>query len=248
MLRVSFNLFSKFCNKIFSIYIVVCCIIQRTTIYKAIAMTYALTTESIHAMADKLSSEGKYPTLALLRQELGSGSYTTISEAMKLWREEKAKSDIIPIPPIPHEVSNTIQTATQSIWQSAMTVAENKLQAEREALKKAQDDMAQRQKETIEMADHLDQEIAQLKQTLQEAVNAKQKFTDDNDRLKTELINIKKDLSVANTHITKLEKQTDGATAKMMQAIEERSNLKGQVEALEKSLKAITLSSEKSKK
>ena len=93
-----------------------------------------------------------------------------------------------------------------------------------------------------------EKEIAQLKQTLQEAVNAKQKFIDDNDRLKTELINIKKDLSVANTHITKLEKQTDGATAKMMQAIEERSNLKGQVEALEKSLKAITLSSEKSKK
>jgi len=203
-------------------------------------MTYALTTETIHAMADKLSSEGQYPTLALLRQQLGSGSYTTISEAMKLWREEKAKSDIIPIPPIPDEVNNTIQNATQSIWQSAMTVAKNKLQSEREALKKAQDEMTQRQKETIEMADQLDQEITRLKQTLQEAVNAKQKFTDDNDRLKTELINIKKDVSVANTHITKLEKQTDDATAKMMQAIEERSNLKGQVEALEKSLKAIT--------
>ena len=203
-------------------------------------MTYALTTESIQAMADKLSSEGKYPTLALLRQELGSGSYTTISEAMKLWREEKAKSDIIPIPPIPDEVNNTIQTATQSIWQSAMTVAENKLQAEREALKQAQDDMAQRQKETIEMADHLDQEIAQLKQTLQEAVNAKQKFTEDNDRLKTELINIKKDYSMANAQITKLEKQANDANAKMMDAIEKRSNLKGQVEVLEKSLKAIT--------
>lgn len=213
------------------------------TIYyniQGIPMTYALTTESIHAMADKLSSEGKYPTLALLRQELGSGSYTTISEAMKLWREEKAKSDIIPIPPIPDEVNNTIQTATQSIWQSAMTVAENKLQAEREALKQAQDDMAQRQKETIEMAGHLDQEIAQLKQTLQEEVNAKQKFTEDNDRLKTELINIKKDYSMANAQITKLEKQANDATAKMMDAIEKRSNLKGQVEALEKSLKAIT--------
>ena len=203
-------------------------------------MTYALTTESIHAMADKLSSEGKYPTLALLRQELGSGSYTTISEAMKLWREEKAKSDIIPIPPIPDEVNNTIQTATQSIWQSAMTVAENKLQAEREALKQAQGDMAQRQKETIEMADQLDQEIAQLKQKLQEAINTTQKFTEDNDRLKTELINIKKDYSMANAQITKLEKKANDANAKMMDAIEKKSNFKGQVEALEKSLKAIT--------
>ena len=213
------------------------------TIYyniQGIPMTYALTTESIHAMADKLSSEGKYPTLALLRQELGSGSYTTISEAMKLWREEKAKSDIIPIPPIPDEVNNTIQTATQSIWQSAMTVAENKLQAEREALKQAQGDMAQRQKETIEMADQLDQEIAQLKQKLQEAINTTQKFTEDNDRLKTELINIKKDYSMANAQITKLEKKANDANAKMMDAIEKRSNLKGQVEALEKSLKAIT--------
>lgn len=213
------------------------------TIYyniQGIPMTYALTTESIHAMADKLSSEGKYPTLALLRQELGSGSYTTISEAMKLWREEKAKSDIIPIPPIPDEVNNTIQTATQSIWQSAMTVAENKLQAEREALKQAQGDMAQRQKETIEMADQLDQEIAQLKQKLQEAINTTQKFTEDNDRLKTELINIKKDYSMANAQITKLEKKANDANAKMMDAIEKKSNFKGQVEALEKSLKAIT--------
>ena len=48
-----------------------------------------------------------------------------------------------------------------------------------------------------------------------------------------ELINIKKDYPKANAQITKLEKQANDATAKMMQAIEERSNLKGQVEALE---------------
>ena len=36
------------------------------------------------------------------------------------------------------------------------------------------------------------------------------------------------------------QKQANDATAKMMDAIEKRSNLKGQVEALEKSLKAIT--------
>lgn len=199
-------------------------------------MQHTLTTESIHAMADKLIAEGKRPTLALLRQELGGGSYTTISEAMKLWREEKARNAITPIAPMPEDVITTINDAAQQIWQTAMTVAENKLQSERDALKEARLEMEIAQNEAIEMADQLDREVSQLKQKLDEAVNSQSIVNNENISLKAELSDLKKDLVTAQKAMTKLEKESKEANSKMIESLQESANLKGQVEALEKVL------------
>ena len=199
-------------------------------------MQHTLTTESIHAMADKLIAEGKRPTLALLRQELGGGSYTTISEAMKLWREEKARNAITPIAPMPEDVITTINDAAQQIWQTAMTVAENKLQSERDALKEARLEMEIVQNEAIEMADQLDREVSQLKQKLDESVNNQSIVTNENISLKSELTNLKKDLATAHKAMSKLEKESKEANNKMIESLQESANLKGQVEALEKVL------------
>lgn len=46
-------------------------------------------TKNIHKTANDLVKSGKRPTLAAIREELGGGSFTTISEAMKSWREEQ---------------------------------------------------------------------------------------------------------------------------------------------------------------
>ena len=199
-------------------------------------MQHTLTTESIHAMADKLIAEGKRPTLALLRQELGGGSYTTISEAMKLWREEKARNAITPIAPMPEDVITTINDAAQQIWQTAMTVAENKLQSERDALKEARLEMEIAQNEAIEMADQLDREVSQLKQKLDEAANSQSIVSNENINLKSELSDLKKDLATAQKVMTKLEKESKEANNKMIESLQESANLKGQVEALEKVL------------
>ncbi|WP_119344014.1 DNA-binding protein [Facilibium subflavum] len=199
-------------------------------------MQHTLTTESIHAMADKLIAEGKRPTLALLRQELGGGSYTTISEAMKLWREEKARNAIAPIAPMPEDVITTINDAAQQIWQTAMTVAENKLQSERDALKEARLEMDIAQNEAIEMADQLDREVSQLKQKLDDATNSQSIVNNENISLKSELSDLKKDLATAHKAMTKLEKESKEANSKMIESLQESANLKGQVEALEKVL------------
>lgn len=199
-------------------------------------MQHTLTTESIHAMADKLIAEGKRPTLALLRQELGGGSYTTISEAMKLWREEKARNAITPIAPMPEDVITTINDAAQQIWQTAMTVAENKLQSERDALKEARLEMEIAQNEAIEMADQLDGEVSQLKEKFDDATNSQSIVNNENISLKSELSDLKKDLATAHKEMIKLEKESKEANNKMMESLQESANLKGQVEALEKVL------------
>lgn len=199
-------------------------------------MQHTLTTDSIHAMADKLIAESKRPTLALLRQELGGGSYTTISEAMKLWREVKARNAITPIAPMPEDVITTINDAARQIWQTAMTVAENKLQSERDALKEARLEMEIAQNEAIEMADQLDREVDQLKQKLDELTNKQNITSDENIKLKSELSDLKKDLATAQKVMSKLEKESKEANNKMIESLQESANLKGQVEALEKVL------------
>lgn len=50
-----------------------------------------LTTDKIHETADMLSEQSIKPTLAEVRKALGGGSFTTISEAMKSWRQEQKK-------------------------------------------------------------------------------------------------------------------------------------------------------------
>ena len=47
----------------------------------------AITLEQIHATASQLHEQGIKPTLAEVRKALGGGSFTTISEAMKSWRQ-----------------------------------------------------------------------------------------------------------------------------------------------------------------
>ena len=49
----------------------------------------AITTEQIHATADQLASEGIKPTQTAVRERLGGGSFTTIVEALKTWRQEQ---------------------------------------------------------------------------------------------------------------------------------------------------------------
>ena len=49
----------------------------------------ALTTQDIHAAADRLQEQGIKPTLAEVRKALGGGSFTTISDAMQSWKREQ---------------------------------------------------------------------------------------------------------------------------------------------------------------
>ncbi|MCG3810126.1 DNA-binding protein [Psychrobacter sp. Ps4] len=48
----------------------------------------ALTTEGIHAAADKLQANGTTPTQTKVREALGGGSFSTIGEALKTWKQE----------------------------------------------------------------------------------------------------------------------------------------------------------------
>lgn len=110
-------------------------------------MIMALTTEQIHAIADQLHKQDIKPTLAEVREALGGGSFTTISEAMKSWREDNKNEQRLKQVDLPNAINDRLQALGADMWQNAIDIANDRLAKEREALEhikaKAQNDVDQ---------------------------------------------------------------------------------------------------------
>lgn len=85
----------------------------------------ALTKDDIWAVADQLDAAGKAPTLAAVRKALGSGSFTTISEAMREWREKQKQQAerVEAFGPVPPDLDDALRRFAQDVWVKASELA-----------------------------------------------------------------------------------------------------------------------------
>ncbi len=118
----------------------------------------ALTTEQIHATADSLSEQGSKPTLLNVRKALGGGSYTTISDAMRTWRQEQQHEQKLQEVAIPDIVNEKAQFLIATVWQQATSVADERLTAERKALKIAKEDAQDKVNQLLDAVKNLEDE------------------------------------------------------------------------------------------
>lgn len=90
------------------------------------------TYERVFYIADKLLAEGRRPTQQLVRNELGSGSLTTINKALNDWWQGLGKRllEQNARPEIPEAVFNSANT----LWQQALAYAEHQLSERQEQL------------------------------------------------------------------------------------------------------------------
>lgn len=94
----------------------------------------ALTTEAIHAAADKLHAEGITPTQTKVREALGGGSFSTIGEALKTWKQELQEHEQLKKTDMPDAIKDEGIVFIAKLWQEADQIANTNLSAEREAL------------------------------------------------------------------------------------------------------------------
>ena len=94
----------------------------------------AITIQQIHATADQLQEQGIKPTLAEVRKALGGGSFTTISEAMKSWRQDNQEEEQLRQIELPSGIAERLQALGADMWQTAIDIANDRLVKEREAL------------------------------------------------------------------------------------------------------------------
>lgn len=119
----------------------------------------AITDADIHAAADRIAEAGQQPTLAAVRKALGGGSFTTISEAMKGWKAAQAAAAAPLREAAPAAITERVSDIAGDIWVLALSLANDRLAAEREFLKEARRDLEHAANEAVELADQVSIEL-----------------------------------------------------------------------------------------
>lgn len=182
----------------------------------------ALTTEQIHATADELQEKGVSPTLSEVRKSLGGGSFTTISDAMKSWRQDhKSKQELKQVE-LPNGINERLQALGADMWQTAIDIAQDRLAKEREGLEvikaKAQQDVD----ELSESVKTLEAEQGYLLKQLDEVTATAETATANAETAKSERDALIKSL---NETEHKLELERNKADSAQTQIVEVRERL-----------------------
>ena len=128
----------------------------------------ALTTEQIHQTAQELTEKGINPTLANVRSELGGGSFTTIGEALKTWKQAQKDNEKIKQVDIAPQIKDRADVLIGELWQNALDLADERLKLEREALAVAQQQADAKVAEMAEALAQVEAEQIQLNAQLDE--------------------------------------------------------------------------------
>jgi chromosome segregation ATPase len=125
-------------------YCIVFCIIIHSTKYSNLIQFFhtntweykkmAITREQIHATAESLAKQGIKPTQTNVREALGGGSFTTIAEALREWRAEQDQTAQLQQIVIPHDITDRTNILIAQLWETAQSLANDRLVKEREAL------------------------------------------------------------------------------------------------------------------
>ena len=114
-------------------------------------------TDAINAL---YAETGTRPTLAAVRDRLGGGSMTTISEAMKLWRKHQQESTAPAAIVVPEDVHAAITATLTGLWQQAMVTAEARLASERNSMQVEKGELEAQLAETEDAMAILEEEKA----------------------------------------------------------------------------------------
>lgn len=94
-----------------------------------------VTLEDVSDAAARLLLDGKSPTVALVRQYLGTGSNTTISRHLKSWRADNRKrSKNLLTDSMPEKLIPTFE----SLWNTALSEAETSFREKQDEWQKSQ--------------------------------------------------------------------------------------------------------------
>lgn len=124
-----------------------------------------LTKEEIFVAADELVNEGvEKPRVLDVRNKLGRGSMSTITDAMKEWRQQSKPVEPVEQEVTPKPIVDRLTALGTELWSQARAAAEEGLEKEREALESYRAEMDDQQQETAEYADALNEANEALKE------------------------------------------------------------------------------------
>ena len=157
------------------------------------------TKEQIWLAAEEITAEGRSPTLAAVREQLGGGSYTDISGAMQQWRASRQSSSAPMREPAPATITERMTEFSGEIWTVALEMANTRLQSEREGLEAARKEAEDTRQEAADLADQLANDLDKANSEIMRLNQALSINTGEQDRLQS-IIKQCTDESNAATH------------------------------------------------
>lgn len=189
-----------------------------------------VTKEAIFEAADRLQSEGKNATLAAVRQSVGGGSFTTISEAMREWKSARQASvSAVPLrEPAPDLISEKLGILASDIWSVALEKANEKLRSEREAMAGARTELENAKVEAAELADQMEAELSEARKENERLILDFDKQLLEDNKIRSELVSKTDALRIAEVSV----KTTHAALTEAHLAVERSaSNLNSERQA-----------------
>lgn len=199
----------------------------------------AITKQDIWRAADELDAEGIRPTLAAVRKKLGSGSFTTISDAMAEWKNRKTAT-LPSSDPLPVAVNEHLAELGNALWAIALAHANARFDEDRKHIEADKAAISQQLAEAIELADTFTRENDQLR----ERVNQLEPMERERDKLADQLAEVKRrsgeELNRCMEKLTQRDNEAIEARKQAKEAIERAASLQGQVEALKEQVANLT--------
>ena len=199
----------------------------------------ALTKQDIWRCADELDAEGIRPTLAAVRKKLGSGSFTTSSDAMAEWKNRKTAA-LPSSDPLPVAVNEQLAELGNALWAIALAHANARFDEDRKQIEADKAAISQQLAEAIELADTFTRENDQLR----ERVNQLEPMERERDKLADQLAEVKRrsgeELNRCMEKLTQRDNEAIEARKQAKEAIERAASLQGQVEALKEQVANLT--------
>ena len=184
----------------------------------------AITTTDIHTAADALVARGKKPTLAAIRAELGTGSFSTIGEGLKTWKQQQGQQ--APAVTAPEAVAQRAAELAVQVWVIAQEEAEQRMQLERAAMAQRHQELEAGRAEAMEAADSALAAQEVLQQQL-EATKA------ERDAIQQQMAVLQAQLAEAVARAERAEVLANTARAAETEAREAAAGLRGRLEAVE---------------
>ncbi|WP_336775368.1 DNA-binding protein [Paenibacillus sp. MMO-58] len=184
-----------------------------------------LTKDAIFAAANALQAEGFTPTVATVREKLGKGSFTTINEVMREWRESQKAPEAPAKEVAPQAVVDSLMEFGNTLWKVASDLAVESLKSDREGLEQMKHAMEEEQRETVAFADNMSNKVDALEAKAEELIfqleleqNGHEATRSLYTVLTDEAIKLRSDLEAAKQRVEDFKEQSHGYKASLEQA------------------------------
>ncbi|MBK8898486.1 MAG: DNA-binding protein [Candidatus Competibacteraceae bacterium] len=134
-----------------------------------------ITFENVRDAAESLLGRGLNPTIQRVREALGTGSNTTISEHLKIWQQQLAETPKIVLPP---SVPEAVALALDAFWKIAVQHAESAFEDQRAIAAQTAAAAEQAREATLNQCREIQSEIDQLRRQLETTQTAARDLAD----------------------------------------------------------------------